>query len=99
MKLRLNRKLIIRAAFLAVAVRPVLAVAWDGYDYDKGVYVEITKGSVVRPGRTIEVYDYGKGQFRDFEVESVRKSGSSVDVEVTDSETGELRTFEMDKPR
>jgi hypothetical protein len=99
MKLRLNGKLIINASFIAVATLPVSAVAWDGYDYDKGVYVEITKRSLVRPGRTIEVYEYGEGQYRYFEVESVRKSGASVEVEVTDSETGESRTFDMDNKR
>lgn len=71
------------------------ATAWDGYDYGKGTYVEVEKGNLVRPGREIEVYEYGEG-YKTFEVESINRSGSSVELEVTDTETGESRTFEME---
>ncbi len=71
--------------------------AWDGYDYDKGSYVEIDKGNLVRQGREIEYYDYGSGEYKYGYVESINNYGSSVEVEVYDSDTGEYRTFEMDK--
>jgi hypothetical protein len=70
--------------------------AWDGYDYDKGTYVEIEKGNLVREGETIEIYDYEDGGYKDVEVESVDRYGSTVEVEVTDPETGETRTLDMD---
>lgn len=73
------------------------AFAWDGYDYDKGTYIEIDKGNVVRQGNDIEYYDYSAGEYRTGEVQSIEESGSSVDVEVQDSETGEIRTFEMEQ--
>lgn len=72
------------------------ALAWDGYDYEKGAFVEIQKGNTVRAGRDIEVYDYDKGEFIDVEVQSVRRVGRSVTVEVIENDTGEERTFEMD---
>jgi uncharacterized protein DUF5334 len=72
------------------------AFAWDGCDYEKGAYVEIEKGNLVRPGHSVEIYDYGAGEYRDVDVESVRRSGSSVEVEVYDSQSGEARTLEMD---
>lgn len=72
------------------------AFAWDGYDYDKGTYVEIDKGNLVRKGSDIEYYDSNAGEYRTGEVQSIERSGSSVEVEVEDSETGETRTFEMD---
>jgi hypothetical protein len=84
----------------AVAVGAFLSLqsfAWDGYDYEKGGYVEIEKGQLVRPGRDIEIYDYNDGRYKDVEVESIRRTGrGKVEVEVTDSETGASRTLEMD---
>lgn len=74
----------------------VPAFAWDGYDYDKGAYVEIGKGNLVRPGQDIEIYDYGSGEYKDVEVESVTGTGAGAEVEVYDHDTGEYRTLEMD---
>lgn len=85
-------KHVIAAALLAL---PCVATAWDGYDYERGVHVEIEKGQLVRPGREIEVYEYGAG-YKSFEVESIRRHGSSVELEVIDLESGESRSFDMD---
>lgn len=70
--------------------------AWDGYDYDSGSNIEIDKGNLVRPGREIEIYDYESGEYKDVEVQSMRRSGSGVEVEVYDYDSGEYRTLEMD---
>lgn len=53
-------------------------------------------GQLVRQGRDIEIFDYSKGEYVDVEVQSIRRVGSKVEVEVTDNETGEDRTLEMD---
>lgn len=82
--------------FSLLALASFNAFSWDGYDYEKGSYVEIEKGQLVRKGREIEVYDYGSGAYRDVEVESIRRVGSKVEIEVTDSATGESSTLEMD---
>ena len=71
--------------------------AWDGYDYNKGSYVEIDKGNLVRQGNEIEYYDHGTGEYKYGDVESVNSYGSSVEVEIYDYNTGEYRTFEMDR--
>jgi hypothetical protein len=70
--------------------------AWDGYDYDKSSYVEIDSGNLVRSGNDIEIYDYGSGEYKDVEVQSVESYGGSTEVEVYDYNTGEYRTLEMD---
>lgn len=70
--------------------------AWDGVDSSSGDAVEIGKGNLVRRGETIEIYDYGSGEYRDVDVESIERSGDTVEVEVYDSESGEYRTFEME---
>lgn len=72
------------------------AYSWDGYDYNKGTYVEIERGNLVREGEDIEVYDYGSGEYRNMTVQSMDDSGSGVDMEVYDNDSGEYRTFEMD---
>lgn len=88
------RKAIVVAA--CALLSSSLANAWDGYDYDKGRHVEIGKGQLVRPGRTVEVYDYGRGEYRDFDIDHMQTRGRGVTIEATDSDTGESRTFEMD---
>lgn len=79
-----------------VVLLAVPCMAWDGYDYDKGNFVEIDKGNLVRRGETIEVYDYGDGQYKDMEVRGIERGPGSVDVEVYDPEADEVRTFEME---
>ena len=75
---------------------PLIAQAWDGYDYESGSYVEIESGNLVRPGEDIEIYDYGTGEYKNVEVESISGSGSGTEVEVYDYDTGEYRTLEME---
>lgn len=84
---------------LAVALLllvPTGALAWNGYDSDKGNFVDIDKGNLVRRGETIEIFDGDDGSFKDVEVESIRRFGNMVEIEVYDPEKGENRTFEMD---
>lgn len=87
-------KRLISAVLLFVTSFTVFA--WDGYDSETDSYVEIERGNKVRPGNEIEFYDYGAGEFRTGDVESVRRFGNSVEVEVIDHETGDLRIFDMD---
>jgi hypothetical protein len=85
--------------FVFAAVGVVLSVpalAWDGYDYDKGAFIEIDKGNLVRQGREVEFYDYNAGEYRYLEIDNIYRSGASVVIEGVDSETGESREFEMD---
>ena len=78
------------------AFNPQDAFAWSGYDSGKGSHGEIEKGNLVRSGQDIEIYDYGTGEYKEVEVQSIRQSGSSVEVEVYDYQTGEYRRLEMD---
>lgn len=80
-------------------VSPLTAQAWGGYDYDSGSFIEIEKGNLVRPGREIEYFDYGSGQYRYGTVESMNRYGSTVEVEIYDHQGRGHRTFEMDRPR
>jgi len=81
--------------FFVLSLHGFTSMAWDGYDYQSGTYVEIGKGNLVRPGRDIEIYEYGRG-YKDVTVESVQRYGGSVEVEVYDYSTGEYRVLEMD---
>lgn len=84
-----------KAAVVLSCLLAINAYAWNGFDYGSGTYVEIEKGNLVRPGRDIEIYEYGSG-YKDVTVESIRRSGSSVEIEVYDNQTGEYRTLDMD---
>lgn len=71
-------------------------MAWDGYDYSNGTYVEIDKGNLVREGEDIEIYDYNAGEYRNVEVQNIDRYGSLIEVEIYDYDSGEYRTLEMD---
>lgn len=71
------------------------AAAWDGTHSETGNTIEIEKGQTVRSGREIEFFDYGTGGYRTMDVDSVRRSGSSVEIEGTDA-NGNSVTLDMD---
>lgn len=90
------KNLLIYTSFAAALAISAQAHAWSGSDNESGAMVEIEQGNLVRSGNDIEVYDYDKGEYRDMTVESVTRFGNTVEVEVTDSATGETTTLEMD---
>jgi len=71
------------------------AFAWDGTNSNTGSSVEIERGQLVRSGRTIEVYDSTEG-YKEYDVDSIRRSGRTVEIEATDPATGESATLEID---
>ena len=81
---------------LILLVIPSVAPSWDGYDWERGSYIEIDKGNLVREGRDIEIFDHNTGEYKDVEVQSIHRYGNSVEIEVHDYSTGEQRNFDMD---
>lgn len=73
----------------------VAANAWDGVDTSTGNQVEIESGELVRSGRTIEFYDWGSGAYRTGDVDDIRRSGSTVEIDIIDDE-GNSTTLEME---
>jgi len=73
----------------------ISAYSWEGYDYENSSYVEIERGNLVRTGKDIELYDYSTGDYKSYEVESIQRSGSTVEIELYDYEKGTYRTVEM----
>lgn len=82
--------------FVALFFLTTEATAWDGVNTETGDEVVIEKGNLVRTGRHIEVYDSNSGQYIDMSVESIQRSGSSVEIELYNSDTGETQTYEFD---
>ena len=84
------------AGAFSLALIPT-AAAWDGENTDTGAPVEIEKGQLVREGRTVEYYDYEKGEYREMDVDDMTSNYSGgVTIEGTDSETGETIEIEME---
>jgi len=81
----------IRLAVAGAAL--TLLTAWSGTESESGASVEIESGQLVRPGREIEYSRDGVSQTLD--VDSIRRSGSSVEIEGTDG-SGNSVTLEMD---
>lgn len=84
------------ATLLAALAVSGSAIAWDGYDWETGTDVEIGQGNLVREGESIEVYDWGTGQYHDVEVDRIESTYRGAEVEVYDYTTGTYRTFEME---
>jgi|TARA_B110000971_G_C19560775_1_gene298647 hypothetical protein len=82
--------------FVFITFYSCASIAWDGFDWDSGSYVEIEGGNLVREGEQIEIYDWATGEYKDVEVQSISGSGSGTEVEVYDWDTGEYRTLDMD---
>ncbi|MBO5064189.1 MAG: DUF5334 family protein [Campylobacter sp.] len=73
-------------------------LGWSGYDWENGSYVDIDKGNKVRAGRDIEIYDYKDGQYKDVEVQSVRKRyNGKTEIEIYDPSDNSYRTLDMDR--
>jgi hypothetical protein len=87
------REICFAACFCLLGSIP--AFAWDGTNSNTGSTVETEREQLVRSGRTIEVYDGIEG-YKDYDVDSIRRSGRTVEIEATDPTTGESTTLEMD---
>lgn len=81
--------------FIFLAIPLNRALAWDGTDSD-GSSVEIDQGNRVKAGESIDYFNYDDGEYHSATVDSVDRSGSSVDVDVTDDSSGDNTTLDMD---
>ncbi len=70
--------------------------AWEGVETESGNDVEIEKGNLVRSGESIEYYDHSEGEYKSVTVDDINRYGGTVEIEVTDDETGETLTLEME---
>jgi len=84
------------AAAIAISLGATPALSWDGTDQESGSAVEIEKGQLVRTDNDIEYFDYDTGEYKSVTVNSITRTGASVETLVEDSETGEIRKLEMD---
>ncbi|MET4279521.1 MULTISPECIES: DUF5334 family protein [unclassified Bradyrhizobium] len=82
-------------AVLTASTNLTEAFAWDGTNAVTGSSVEIKRGQLVRSERTIEVYDSDHG-YKEYDVDSIRRFGRTVEIEATDTSTGESTTLQMD---
>jgi hypothetical protein len=86
---------IVLAAAYALLATGSAANAWDGTNTNTGASVEIEQGQLVRSGETIDVYDSNEG-YKSYDIDNITRYGSTVEIEATDSATGESTTLEMD---
>lgn len=85
------KKLIIAALLFTTP-----ALAWDGYDWENGEYIEIESGNLVREGQEIEVYNWDSGEYEYYDVENINNNFGDVELEVYDWNSGEYKYFDMD---
>lgn len=86
----------VKLYILTFILYPFNVYGWSGYDWNNGSFIEIEKGELVKEGEDIEIFDYGEGEYKNIEVDSMDKYGNHIEIEGEDIETGEIRTFDMD---
>ena len=89
----IKERMLVAAIALIATCNP--ATAWDGTNSNTGASVEIEQGQLVRSGETIDVYDSSEG-YKSYDVDNITRYGSTVEIEATDTATGESTTLEMD---
>lgn len=77
---------------LLLMIFAIPAYSWDGYDWETGSEIEIEKGTLVREGCDIDVFDYSTGEYKTFSVENI----SDNEIEVFDWDNAEYRFLDMD---
>lgn len=82
-------------AILALSLSaPVMS--WDGTDTDSGNSITIESGNLVRPGESIEYYDWDDGEYYSVTIDDISRYGNTVEIEATNDDTGEYILLEMD---
>lgn len=87
--------------FLTLLLLPVTAaLAWDGVEEKTGTRIEITSKLIkVKKGNTVEIFDHGKDEYHEVEIDRISSYGKDVKFEVYDKDTGEERVFIMEGQR
>lgn len=76
------------------------AHAWDGIEPATGTKIDITsKRYKIRKGNTVEIFDHGKDEYHEVEIDRISSQGNDVKFEVYDKDTGEERVFIMEGNR
>lgn len=87
--------------FLFAILLPLTtAFAWDGIEPSTGTQIEITSRlNKVKKGNTVEIFDHGKNEYHDIEIDRISSYGRDVRFDVYDKDTGEERVFIMEGAR
>lgn len=86
-----------KALLIAALFLPLAALAWDGIEPATGTRISITsKRNKIKKGNTIEIFDYGKNEYHDVEIDRISSADRDVRFEVYDKDTGEERVFIME---
>lgn len=76
------------------------AFAWDGVEEKTGTPIEITSRLIkVKKGHTVEIFDHGKDEYHEVEIDRISSQGKDVKIEVYDKDTGKERVFIMEGGR
>lgn len=87
-------KTLISSILVAISLMvPVTTLAWDGYDYDTGSYIDVeTYDHQGRGEGEVEYYDYDTGEYKSGYMDVEPGGGATI----YDYDTGETRDVDMD---
>ena len=79
--------------FLLSVLFPSISLAWEGYDWESGSYIDIETYDHRGQGEgEVEYYDYGTGEYKSGYLD-MHRGGTGT---LYDYETGEYRELDMD---
>jgi hypothetical protein len=71
--------------------------AWDGYDNNKKVAIEVMPGVSAAIGHVIRIFDYDTNSYHEVEIISMDSMSIGTKMTVKDYETDEERVFDMER--
>ncbi|NCA28941.1 MAG: hypothetical protein EBS92_06715 [Proteobacteria bacterium] len=88
-------KFLLLIIFINILLKPTVARAWSGYDYDFKTEIDIGPGNLVREGNLIQFYDSKDDNFHSARVQLVQSVAGGTEVSVVDLDIKKERIFIM----
>ena len=84
---------------ILILIFPLSVFSWDGFDYDTGNYIEIDDSDIpsIARGTVLQIYDNEDSNHHTVEIMAIVKTVDETNIEAFDQDTGEYRTFEMER--
>ena len=82
--------------FFLALLQAFPALAWNGYDYDNKIHIEIGEGNLVRENNVIQFYDAKEDNYHTAKVLYINEANGGTQIQVEDLDWKKERTFIME---
>lgn len=82
--------------FFCALLQAASSLAWNGYDYDNKIHVEIGEGNLVRENNVIQFYDAKEDNYHTAKVLYINAVNGGTQIQIEDLDWKKERTFIME---